>query len=266
MHTAQRWLTALFLAFGLGAANAACPVPDCPYAGWEAADFVRLAVTQPDGGPAMRFAMTLPDPLHPTNLTVGLDMMQGARRQQGDIMLVDGQAMLLRGLEPASGYEIDLLDGPLLTHQLLLALLARSHPAGPDKVTGTRKIRHSEKQQTLEVATPSAIGTFPPPWTVTGKLVRKDRETLRFALQFAYQIGSLKTGMQFEGEWRKSRQPPQIDPALPLAGWRLYRLGVIEYEQEGRKMHDFAAQPQNLTAETLGDLRKTLVSETPGGI
>lgn len=268
IHATQRWLSTLFglFALELGTAGAACPAPECPYAGWETANFVRLSVTQPDGGPAMRFAMTLPDPLEPVNMTIDLDMVHGARRQQGEIMLVDGQAMLTRGLEPANDYEIDLLDGPLLTHQLLLALLARSVPTGPDKLAGKRKIDYREKRQTLEVATPSALGTFPPPWTVTGNLIRKSRESVHFALNFAYQIGNLKTGMQLEGEWRKSRQPPQIDPALPLAGWQLYRLGTIEFEQEGRKMQDYAAKPQNMTAATLGELRKTLGSAAATGL
>ena len=134
---------------------------------WYAANLVKMTVSQPNATDITRFTLTFPDPL---NLVIDLDNVFQGKTQKGTIKLVEGRAMLTRGLSLKKGYEIDALDGPILTYQILVSLLSQAIPDGPDKLAGNKSINIKEKKKGIRIATMSASGYFSPPWALTGSV------------------------------------------------------------------------------------------------
>ena len=237
--------------------------PDICAAGspWYSANFIQLAVGQPNVADRTSFSLTVPDPL---NLVIDLDNVFQGKPQRGTIKLVEGRAMLTRGLSLEKGYEIDALDGPILTYQILVSLLSQAVPAGPSKFAGTKAINLKEKKRGIRIATMSASGYFGAPWTLTGTASRKDTETVTFSLNFTYTQDKTPSVLSFDGSWKKLQQAPQIDSAMSLQGWQLHLLGPVEIKQEGSTIFDYTAQSRPTPVGTLGELRKSIMSEKAG--
>lgn len=228
---------------------------------WYAANFVNLAVSQPNTTNITRFTLTVPDPF---NLVLDLDNVCEGKPQKGTIKLVEGRAMLTRGLSLERGYEIDALDGPMLTYQILVSLLTQAIPNGPDTFAGAKSINITEKKKGIRIATMSASGYFPPPWALTGSVSRRDKETIGFALRFTYTQNKATAVLLFDGAWKKLQQAPQIDSSMSLSGWQLHLLGPVEIKQEGSTILDYAAQSKPTPLGTLGELRKSIITRESG--
>ena len=237
--------------------------PDICAAGspWYAANFVKLSVIQPKVTDITRFTLTIPDPL---NLVIDQDNVFQGKAQKGTIKLVEGRAMLTRGLSLENGYEIDALDGPILTYQILISLLSQAVKNGPDKLAGTKNINISEKERGIRIATMSASGYFPPPWALTGSISRMDKEAVDFSLRFTYPQDKASAVLLFDGVWKKLQQAPEIDSAMSLSDWKLHLLGPVEIKQEGSTILDYAAQSKPTPLGTLGELRKSILAEKAG--
>lgn len=266
MNHARRYcLVLLVLNLFALAANADCgpKAPDICAAGspWYSANSIQLAVGQPNVADRTKFSLTVPDP---QNLVIDLDNVFQGKSQKGTIKLVEGRAMLTHGLSLEKGYEIDALDGPILTYQILVSLLSQAIPAGPDRFSGTKAINLKEKKRGIRIATMSASGYFGAPWTLTGTVSRSDTETVTFSLSFTYTQDKTPSILSFDGSWKKLRQAPQIDSAMSLQGWQLHLLGPVEIKQEGSTIFDYAAQSKPTPVGTLGELRKSIMSEKAG--
>jgi hypothetical protein len=237
--------------------------PDICAAGspWYAANHVKLAVSQPSTADITRFTLTVPDPL---NLVLDLDNVFEGKPQKGTIKLVEGRAMLTRGLTLERGYEIDALDGPILSYQILVSLLSQAVPNGPDKFTGAKSINIKEKKKGIRVATMSASGYFSPPWGLIGSVSRKDKETVDFSLQFTYTHNKTSAVLLLDGTWKQLQQAPQIDPSMSLSGWKLHLLGPVVIKQEGGTIFDYGAQSKPTPLGTLGELRKSILAKKAG--
>lgn len=258
-------LAALFLVALSFLAWAACGPKDgdiCAAGSpWYAANLVKLTVTQPNVPDLTRLTLTVPDP---RNLVLDLDNVFQGTPQKGTIKLVEGRAMLTRGLSLERGYEIDALDGPVLTYQMLVSLLSQSIPDGPDKFVGARNINIKETSRGIRIATMSASGYFSPPWALTGSVSRRDEETVDFSLRFTYTHNDASSALWFDGTWKKLRQAPQIDSSMSLSGWQLHLLGPVEIKQEGGIILDYAAQSKPTPLGTLGELRESIIAEKGG--
>lgn len=237
--------------------------PDICAAGspWYSANSIQLVVGQPSVADRTSFSLTIPDPL---NLVIDLDNVFQGKPQKGTIKLVEGRAMLTHGLSLEKGYEIDALDGPILTYQILVSLLSQAIPAGPGTFSGTKTISLEEQKRGIRIATMSASGYLRAPWMLAGTVSRKDAETVTFSLKFTYTKGTNPSVLSFDGSWKKLQQAPQIDSAMLLQGWRLHLLGPVEIKQEGSTIFDYAAQSQPTPVGTLGELRKAIMSEKEG--
>lgn len=258
-------LVALFMFVLSSAAWADCGPKDpdiCAASSpWYAANYVKLAVSQPNTADMARFTLTVPDPL---NLVLDLDSLSEGKPQKGSIKLVEGRAMLTRGLTLKRGYEIDALDGPILTYQILVSLLSQAIPNGSDRFTGDNTINIKEKKRGIRIATTSASGYFPPPWRLAGSVSRKDKETVDFSLQFTYTHNKATAVLLLDGTWRQLQQAPKIDSSMSLSGWKLHLLGPVEIKQEGSTILDYAAQSKPTPLGTLGELRKSILAVKAG--
>lgn len=222
---------------------------------WYAANVFKLVTARPGSSDVSRFTMTVHDP---HNLTIEVDNPG----QKGTIKLVEGRAMLTRGLALGPGSEIDALDGPVLNFQLVISLLARAVPAGPDKMTGTQEITLDEKERPLQVATKSASIEVSPPWSLSGSLSRTDEETIDFKLRLSYERDKTPFETSYEGSWQHLKQAPGQDYAMALSGWNFYSLGVRVTALDGKTGAHSTAPPPAPVA-TLGELRDAIRAGKP---
>jgi hypothetical protein len=75
-------------------------------------------------------------------------------------MFVNGQShwMLTKNVPLEKGYEIDALDGPVLTLKLVTELLRVAVPDGPNAITKSTAVNLHERIKSIEVNTASASG------------------------------------------------------------------------------------------------------------
>ncbi|RAU22821.1 hypothetical protein CU669_05380 [Paramagnetospirillum kuznetsovii] len=261
MPNLLRLLTAILFMLATGAL-AECPrdkTNECDARSpWYAANVVRLATANPNSSDTSRFTLSI----HGQNtLTIDLDNRDQGQAQQGTVTLVEGRAMLTRGLTLPKGKEIDALDAPILTYQLLITLLNRSLPDGPDSLAGSRKVDLAETERPIQLATNSASIELRPPWKLTGTVSRRNSETLDYALVLTYATKSGAHVMSLDGDWSKLRQPPPFDDSMPLAGWRYHSLGVVVYRQDGATVLDYTDPSHPSPLSTLGELRASIIAQ-----
>lgn len=78
---------------------------------------------------------------------------------KGRILVIAGRAMLMKDVAHEAGYEIDALDGPVLTHQLVMTSLDQAFPKGPGSVaSGKPSFKIVQKKRAIRIATSSAGG------------------------------------------------------------------------------------------------------------
>lgn len=238
-------------------AQAQCPGKDdlCATSSpWLTANVVDVTITQPAERYRSHLTLTIIDPL---NLVIDEDNTLGSQTQTGTIRLVEGSAMLSRGLVLQKGVETDALDAPVLMYQMLISLLTQAIPAGPAKFTGTHNISLTERKKSIRIATRSAGGSLPAPWQLSGSVTRKDAESISFRLSTTYTRGTAPATINMEGSWKKLATQPAADPAMPLAGWQLYPLGPLPVRQEQDSILDTSTTPP-VPVRTLGELQQLI--------
>jgi hypothetical protein len=187
----------------------------------------------------------------------------------GTIALVGGQVMLSKGLKLESGYEIDALDGPVLSIKLLMIVLGRVFPKGPEEVAGVRNI---DRRSTIGIkyATPSASGYIPAPWNVKGPVnkLADGQVTFKIALTFPLEQKDKKNGtytINMSGRLSVLGRPVFLD-SDSLDGWTTYGIGPQELKQGANTTFDYGAEPNEATRyKTIGDIRTFIAAENHPG-
>jgi len=174
------------------------------------------------------------------------------KNYSGTLILVSGNFMLAKGVELSPGAEIDAIDAPVLEAQTAMKLLARVLPAGPKSVVHTREINFTERKDPLEVATQSASGAYPPPWSLMGIVKRESATKIAFSLSFAFP-GSPQP-LSIAGAWENSPAVAFPDSAS-VKGWRAFHLGPHESNQNGGSIMDYGAQEIAGGFSTIGEVR-----------
>jgi hypothetical protein len=164
---------------------------------------------------------------------------------EGELLVVGGRLLLTKGLELPPGAEIDAIDGPGIMLKLVIELLGRAVPAGPEAFVHEAPV-DIRGDEDLRVATQSASGEWPGPWHLEGRVDRSDA-AIRFALTFT----SPDSRLEFSGTWEQIDPPPQLDEGMSLAGWRIHSLGP---RQDGATV-DYGTSPIDVDATTLAGLR-----------
>ena len=205
-------------------------------------------------------------------LDVSIDIAtHGAKEPMaGTVGLVGGQVMLTRGLSLQPGREIDALDAPVLSMRLVMILLKRAFPKGPDEIVGPTDVDQAGRVG-IKYATPSASGYIPAPWHVKGKVSRLADGTLPFELALSFplqrqdkQRGSLTINMK--GELAMLGRPVFRDTDS-LEGWTTYGLGPQQTKQGSSTILDYGAKPQEATRyRTIGDVRAFIAAENHPGV
>jgi len=185
------------------------------------------------------------------------------RQFSGTLMIVSGSRMLASGLPISPGSEIDTLDIPVLQVQIALKLLARAFPGGPRSIHGETPINVSETVKPLEVATPSASGAFPPPWSISGKATETSG---RISFVLAFSIQGQEQPLTISGTWERLTTAPAFPDSQPIAGWRVFALGPYSRtDPAGGTIYDYGAQEITTGFKILGEVRADAKRRTGAG-
>lgn len=168
--------------------------------------------------------------------------------ETGDILLVEGKAVLSRGFGEYKDEAADSLDAAALMMQLALRLLERAEPAGPSKIEGTADVDLTDEINHINLDTGAAEGGFRAPWRVRGNISEAGDTRRKFDLGFDFTVnvaGEIQQGsMRLKGlaEFADTNFP--APGSSPLSEWEL------------RWRHPEDERP--VTAKTLEELRAQL--------
>jgi len=165
------------------------------------------------------------------------------------------------------GYEIDALDGPVLTMRLLLAVLDRTIAGGPDKLSGEQAIDHRESKVGIRFATPSAEGHITAPWQAHGIARKLPGGAISYdiELQGGSQDPLGRTGPPMDVRFKgilDHRKAPVFDDAMPLHDWKVYGVGPQSTRRGDAQILDYGAQPRDDAGlQTVADARALATRE-----
>ncbi|HTQ80060.1 MAG TPA: hypothetical protein VMM92_08690 [Thermoanaerobaculia bacterium] len=242
--------------------------PEIPASPWAVGNHISLTVTEPGASATYTFE-------NAANGDFRVDETSEARgvRGAGSILMIAGRGMAVRGLSLTEGAEVDAVDRPVLSLQLLKALLEKALPAGPPAVRGTVPVEVREALEPLAFETPTTQGEFRPPWRAQGTVRREAEERLAFDLTFraprpagasprrpGNPPGNPEVEYRLKGVWLLSALPPSLPDDLPLAGWALYQVGPIRHTIGNSEIFGYGAE--RLTADylTVGAFRQAVAA------
>jgi len=185
-------------------------------------------------------------------LRITMQETEKGKQQTSEVMLINGQCqwMLAKGVPLEKGYEIDALDAPVLQMKVLLELLRRAVPGGPDEVKEKQTVNVHELSRSIAVSTASASGGIEAPWTLQGTIEVSAPGQVSFDL-------TVKQGqaMRFSGTWEKAAVATTFDDNMSLEGWQILFIGPVKKTDDSGTILDYGAQRAAVHANTLGELR-----------
>jgi hypothetical protein len=185
------------------------------------------------------------------DLLVHSELSAPGEVDKGETVLVQGRAVLSRGFGEDQAELGSSLDAPALMMQLALVLLERIQPAGPAAIDEAQEVEVKDAINAIHLETATAIGGFPAPWSVGGRVRPAGENQRRFDLRFEFTAppgsGSEKGRIRLKGLTDFSGADFPLSDAGSLAGWRL----------DWRDASD-PAIPAAASAETLGELREAI--------
>ncbi len=167
----------------------------------------------------------------------------------GEMVLVDGQVILARGLVAQSADLEMMIQAPGLMLQLAFGLLQRAIPGGPADVPVDLDISVEEKKAGIEINTGTAAGHFGAPWSLDGRVWRAGPARRRFTLDFGFagpsgeDLGQ-RGKISFSGGQDFGADGYPLADETPLDGWKLQWISKGETQP--------ADPPEG---QTLGELR-----------
>lgn len=153
--------------------------------------------------------------------------------ETGELLMIDGQTLLSRGLEGQGDNIAPLIQAPLLMLQLTDALLNRSQPKGPNAVDDKQHWDAEEPSIDFSLNTGFAVGTFAAPWSVisTGWKTADGRRRFEMVFKFvspAPDNPDETSYISFSGDLDFRQQEFPLSPDTELDGWRVQHFAAGE--------------------------------------
>lgn len=172
----------------------------------------------------------------------------------GELLMVDGQALLARDFDQQSADIEPLIQAPSLMLHVAYELLNRARPRGPAAEGEMQNWELLEKTRPFMVDTGLATGAFGAPWKVTGSSWKADSGKVR--IEFRFQFNTVAPGQPretdyigFSGELDYKTQDFKFTDSTPLDGWRLQWISRNESESKlvsgGLSLEDLRQQSRN---------------------
>jgi hypothetical protein len=151
----------------------------------------------------------------------------------GELLLLGGRTLLVKGFDSPEGNISGLLDSPMLMVQTLFALLNESERHGPWAIKGEQELRAEEKRRDLKLDTGLASGGFPAPWNVLGKAHLTEEGHVRYDLTFTFEnrhegVSAGQIDLKFSGVLDFNDEIFPYDGDLPLSGWTLQEISASD--------------------------------------
>lgn len=200
------------------------------------------------------------------DLAIDAETSDGTTTRTGRILMISGRVMAVKGTVSEPGYEMDALDGAVLSQQLVLQLLGAALPNGTDGIKGSQKIDYSDQKTGIQFATPSAEGYIAPPWRVKGsvRLVASDVVEYELSLTSGVKGKPINQGgryaSNFSGRLSKTLSA-KLDDSMSLDGWTLFGVGVQTKKTGDSTIYDYTAAPSPESYKTIADIRKKLAAD-----
>ena len=167
------------------------------------------------------------------------------------VAMVGGYVLMSRGHPLRAGQEIETLDASMLGINLVMALLNRAVPNGPDSLAGQVSIDRTSSTG-IKFATSTASGYIAAPWHLKGYVSRSTGGSLPFdlTLAFPYERAGKRDDMTvtLKGELAMSDRPVFAD-AESLADWTVH-----------------GQDPKQAAFATIGDIRAFIAIENHPGV
>jgi hypothetical protein len=160
----------------------------------------------------------------------------------GELLLVGGKMLLVRGFDQPEGNISALLDSPILMVQTLFALVREAEPRGPSAVVDDHELHAEEDSLDLRLDTGLASGGFPAPWEVVGMARPTDEGKLRYDLTFKFEnryegVSAGEASLKFSGVMDFNEEIFPYDDSLSIEDWRLQEISpsnpVVSVQAEG---------------------------------
>jgi hypothetical protein len=182
------------------------------------------------------------------DLLVQADLVMPDEEETGELLLVGGRAVLIKGFGNYKAEAAASLDAAALMMQLALRLLERSEPGGPAKIATPLKVDVLDEVNHIHLDTGYAEGGFQAPWSISGRISAPSDTIRKFDLNFTFTVatpgGVEQAGMRLYGDaqYAKTEFPVQGSSAID------------EWDLDWRDENDAI----EVTAITLEDLRAQL--------
>jgi hypothetical protein len=188
------------------------------------------------------------------DLLIRSELNEPGEVAHGDILLVSNRAVLSRGYDK-NAEELVSYDAPALMMQLALRLVERAEPKGPAAVTSEQKAEVVEEINYIHLDTGTAVGGFPPPWSVKGSLSPAGDSKRRFDLQFTFNTGGAAGSAEQTGQMRLKGVGEYAAAEFPVADDLDLQPWLLNWRDENDPARQAASG-----VKTLGDLRAVLKS------
>lgn len=251
------------------AAGASCNKdPECDDAtAWY--DFTRVVLRQTAPGSAEGIEWVASFDHDAADASIDVATHGSSKPMSGTVALIGGRVMLSKGLLLEAGYEIDALDAPVLSIKLLMSVLGRIFPNGPDDLVGSRNVDHTDSVG-IKFATSSASGYIPAPWHVAGQISKLVDGKVVFDIVLSVpperdDAPKSSSTMKLSGELAVLGRPVFLDTDS-LAGWTTYGLGPQQIKQGASTILDYGASADDaMRYRTVGDVRAFIATEDHPG-
>lgn len=187
------------------------------------------------------------------DLLVYAELAMPGEVESGELLLVGGRAVLIKGFGNYKAEAAASLDAAALMMQLALRLLERAEPGGPSRIVNPLNVELTDEINHIHLDTGYAEGDFMAPWSIAGRITAPSATLRKFDLEFTSSVpvqgGAQKASMRLYGEAEYARTEFPVPASSPLSDWDL------DWRDEERKI--------NVHAKTLDGLRDQLGVKSP---
>jgi hypothetical protein len=181
-----------------------------------------------------------------------LETGDGTRSSRVEMYVIGNRYWLVRGVVPTQGYELETLNEPVLTMQLVLTLLDWAAPGGPAAVPKPTPVHRKELIRTITVEALGSSGRYPPPLALDGTLSPDGDRRIHFDLRFATEPEGRRQVLSLSGEWDGAPMARHLSDEMEIDDFRVYALDARR-NAEGTVIDQGARRITGV--RTIGELR-----------
>ena len=151
---------------------------------------------------------------------IDIEYQGTAEPVNGQIGMMQGRVIVSRNLKLKKGLESDSLDAPTLQLRLLLAVLTRAFPKGPESIADSARFDYMGKAG-IKFATATAAGYVPIPWEASGQVTKLAEDAVSLDVRLFVPQGQ-PNGPRREQRYAGTfsmRSGPVFDDKASVQGW-----------------------------------------------